>query len=250
MATAPKKTGTAQKSSKAGASQPLESKSQAPAPAPKASKTDWDAIERDYRTGKWTDGELATKHGIARESIVRRRKKDQLTDPIAWAQDVAPQVRAATNALLAKQMVAEKITEGHTQVTDTILVTAEVNKQVILGHRKDIKALRDLTAQMVIEVTQMGTVDLERIAVMLEDPDMTPAQLARAREELNAATRLPTRILSAQRLTQAFTRLQHMERQAFGLDDKDEPPPVDELGDLSDEELNKAINERIQQLRG
>lgn len=244
------KLAAAQKSSKTGAPKSPEAEPQPSAPAKKSRSVDWEAIERDYRTGKFSDGELSEKYQVARESIVRRRKKDQATDPIAWAQDVAPQVRAATNALLAKQMVADQITAGHAEVTDTILVTAEINKQVILGHRKDITALRELTAQMVQEVSQMGRVDLERIAVMLEDPDLKPDQLAKARDELTAATRLPTRILAAQRLTQAFARLQQLERKAFGLDTPEDKPQVDEMSDLSDEDLDARINERIRQLRG
>lgn len=57
---------------------------------------------------------------------------------------LAPHVRAATNALLMQDLVTAEVTEGHRQITDTVLATAEVNKQVILGHRTDIKNLRDL----------------------------------------------------------------------------------------------------------
>ena len=56
----------------------------------RARRVDWAAVERDFRTGKFTDIELAAKHGVARESIVRHRKDAQAKDPTAWAQDLGP----------------------------------------------------------------------------------------------------------------------------------------------------------------
>lgn len=236
---------TAQKTGKTSAPKSLKAKPGAEVPEQERPnvRTDWEAIERDYRTGKWTDGELATKYSVARESIVRRRKKDQAKDPSSWAQDLGPQVRAATNALLMKEMVADKITEGHTEVTGVILVTAEINKQVILGHRNDIKMLRDMAFDMAAELQQIGKVDLKNMAAMLESDELTQEQIAALRDGVNSITKLPSRILSVQRLAQTMTRVQALERQAFGLDDPEAPPPVDEMADLSDEVLEARINE-------
>ena len=52
-----------------------------------ARQIDWDAIKRDYRTGAFTDQELADKHAVPRETISRRRKKDRAKDENDWAQD-------------------------------------------------------------------------------------------------------------------------------------------------------------------
>lgn len=107
----------------------------------KKRRVDWDAVERDYRTGKFTDGELSTKYGVTREAIVRRRKKDQADDSTRWAQDLEPQVRAATNALLIQEHITSQITEGHSKVTGVILAAAELNKSVILRHRSRLERL-------------------------------------------------------------------------------------------------------------
>lgn len=107
----------------------------------KKRRVDWDAVERDYRTGKFTDGELSTKYGVTREAIVRRRKKDQADDATRWAQDLEPQVRAATNALLIQEHITSQITEGHSKVTGVILAAAELNKSVILRHRSRLERL-------------------------------------------------------------------------------------------------------------
>jgi hypothetical protein len=240
------KLASAQKTGKAGAPKSTKAKPQAVAPAPaKRQRADWEAVERDYRTGKFSDGELAAKYSLSRESIVRARKRAQAIDPSTWAQDLGPQVRAATNALLMKEMVADKITEGHTEVTGVILVTAELNKQVILGHRSDIKMLRDMAIEMAGELQQIGRVDLKNMASMLESDDLTQDQIASLRDGVNAVTKLPSRILSVQRLAQTVTRVQALERQAFGLDDPETPPPVDEIGDLSDQDLDARISERL-----
>jgi len=234
------KLAAAQKGSTKGASKPPEGKPSASAPAETARKRpDWEAVERDFRTGRYTLRELEAKHGPSYAEISRRSKKQ------GWSKDLREAIKVATDAAVLR----EQVTAAQQDTTKTILVAAELNKQVILEHRRDISELRNLTADMVREVQQMGRVDLERIATMLEDPDLKQEQVGQLREELAAASRLPARILAASRLAQTFSRLQQLERRAFGLDDPEAPPPVDELADLSDEELEQRINERIKQSR-
>lgn len=101
-------------------------------------RIDWDAIKRDYRTARYTDPELAEKHNVSREAICRKRKKDgENSDP--WPMDLTEAIKQATDAAL----VTSLITEDHRKVTDTVLAMAEVNKQVLLGHRGWLTDLAD-----------------------------------------------------------------------------------------------------------
>lgn len=196
-------------------------------------------MQRDYRTGKFTLRELEAKHGADNGLISRKAKKE------GWTQDLSKAIKAATNAKLVEELVSKEISDSQQKVSSTVLAAAEVNKDVILGHRKDIKLLRELAADLANELHQIGKIDLKSMASMLEDDSLTQEQIASLREGISAVTKLPTRILSVQRLSQAFGRVQAMERQAFGLDDPEAPPPVDEIGDLSDEELDARISERL-----
>lgn len=223
----------------------------APAPELKRRRADWEAIERDYRTGKFTDQELADKHG----NVITRQAISKMAKVKGWQKDLSVAVRAATKAKLiaeaAQAKVAEQVARGCEATTDTVLAVAEVNKQVILAHREDIRATRALTNAMLAELGATTT-GRERLHALLElvakDADATPAQILEARQALAELTRLPNRILSVNRLVQAMGRLQQLERTAFGLDEPEQPPPVDEMADLSDEELERRIEERLERL--
>ena len=219
-----------------------------PPPAPPSRrKVDWDAVERDYSTSQFTDSELATKHGVSREAIVRRRAREQHQDASRWTKDLGPHVRAATNALLMQELVTEKITEDHTKVTGTVLAAAEVNKQVILGHRTDIKSLRNLTAGLMAELAQSALAateqdELAALLVTLQNGEvMTGDRLTKAQTLVRKSLELPGRIASAKALAETFTRLQLLERTAFGLDEKTPPEDPGAHGGKSLTDVERAV---------
>ncbi len=204
----------------------------------KRQRADWEAVERDYRTGNFSDGELAVKHSLSRESIVRARKRDQAKDPTSWAQDLGPQVRAATNALLMKEMVADKITEGHINVTGAVLVTAEVNKTVILGHRKDITSTRNVAAALLDELADSALLaqHKELLSEILAGDGAEPVDVARAQATVRKALDVGARVASVKALAETFTKLQAMERQAFNLDAPEKEPGDGDRPKLTDAE--------------
>lgn len=249
---------------------------QAKPQAPKKRRMDWEAVERDYRTGRFTDQELADKYGnlVSRQAVTKMAKtkgwQKDLTEAVRQAtkasliaeqvrqrqqqqqQDqpkkVAPKLPATPDATSAATIVAEATAEAVDATATAVLAAAEANKQVILAHRNDILTLRSMLMGMAAELQQLGRADVSRLAEVLTsgaESDADAERLEALRDDLAAVSRLPSRILSVQRLTQAMTRLQLLERTAFGLDDPEQPPPVDELADLSDEELEARINERL-----
>jgi len=175
-------------------------------------RVDWDAIERDFRTGKFTDGELSTKYGVTREAIVRRRKKDQADDSTRWAQDLEPQVRAATNALLIQEHITSQITDGHTKVTGVILAAAELNKSVILRHRSRLERLNadaDAAREKLIQLSD-SIADIKEAATYVS--------------ALEASARTAKIVIEA-------------ERKAYGLDEEAE--------DVSDKPQKRVVLEFV-----
>jgi stage V sporulation protein SpoVS len=182
---------------------------------PARRRADWEAIERDYRTGQFSDQELADKHGniVSRQAISKRAKVQ------GWQKDLSREVRQATKAkLIADQVrekvageVAERVAKSGNATVQAVLAAAETNKQVILGHRRDIAKVRDIT---------MTLVDA----------------LETAASEKDESKRLPLGdlVLTAQRAGQSLSRLQQMERVAFGLDEEDDSAGAAGVSKLTD----------------
>jgi len=185
------------------------------AAAPGRRRADWEAIERDYRTGQFSDQELADKHGnvVSRQAISKRAKLQ------GWQKDLSVEVRRATKAKLIAEQVAERVAEevagkvarnGNATI-EAVLAAAETNKQVILSHRRDIGKLSTLALSLV-------------------------NQIETAANEPAAEKKLPLGdlVLMAQRAGQTLGRLQQMERVAFGLDEPDDPAGAAGVSSLTD----------------
>lgn len=242
----------AQKTGKSGAPQPLKAKSRASAATPatqapvKRVRTDWDAVERDYRTGKFTLRELGAKHGADNGLISRKAKK------AGWTQDLSRAIKQATNAKLIEDLVSKEISDGQQKVSNTVLAAADLNKQVILGHRDDIRRARALTNFLLDELEQISIAPTKLnklVEVLSAGEEFTASETMEARQAVSDLVKLPNRILSAQRIAQVMARLQPLERKAFGLDDDIAPAAVDAFDELSDEELDRRIDEGYERHR-
>lgn len=128
-------------------------------------RIDWDAVKRDYRTSRYTDPELAAKYGISRETICRRRKKDEETGS-PWPLDLTEAIKQATDAALVTSIV----TEDHRKVTATVLAMAEVNKQVLLSHRDRLTDLADVIdfAKGVVRTNGANITDIKEAFTLVQ----------------------------------------------------------------------------------
>lgn len=208
-----------------------------PAPPPKptqaAKAADWDAIERDYRTGRFTFRELETKHGVPNSTIMRRAKRE------GWSADLSNAVRQATNAALIQAQVSQKCSDAQQNAAETVLAAAEVNKQVILGHRKHVASAIALASDLMDELKLLGSAkgDLERLAEIVGGED--PEEMLRT---IRKVTSVHTKVSSVKTLADAIDKLVRAERLAFGIDDesgkspKGDEPPANKY-EMSDDEL-------------
>lgn len=174
---------------------------------------DWDAVERDYRTGKFTLRELATKHGGTHQAIAKRAKDK------GWVKDLTEEIRRATNAKLVAKLVDAEVAKSGQAVANTIAVAAEVNTGIILGHRNRVRRAVDLVMAMLAEL-EAATTRPEQLEALLtkvtEDPDPVNATILRQR--FNDFMRVHNRVGSVLKLMDALNKAQTMERQAFNLD--------------------------------
>jgi hypothetical protein len=194
-------------------------------------RRDWEAVERDYRTGRYTLRELDAMHGISYAEISRHAKKHH------WQKDLRDVIKHATDAALLR----DTVTEAQKNVTETILIAAEMNKSVILGHRTDIKATRDVTAILLQELALASLLaeDQEVLTQVLAGSGAEPVDEARARAAVQKALSITSRISGVKALADAFDKLQLAERRAFGLDEKTGKEAGSGLADMATEELQR-----------
>lgn len=222
----------------------------APVEVKTGKRPDYEAMERDYRTGSFTDQEIADKYKRTRQAITKMAKAK------GWKKDLSVAVRQATKASLVAEQVAKKVAEqvanGVDATVDAVVVAAEANRRVILAHRNDIRRLSEIGNQLMGEL-ELVTITPGKVTKLVDalqaGEELTASETLEARQSLGDLMKLPQRILSAQRLAQVFGRLQPLERRAFGLDDDVPPPPDDELTELSDEDLDRRTEELLARRR-
>jgi len=192
-------------------------------------RIDWARVERDHATGKFTDQELADRHGTAREVISRRRRADRLCSPSAWPIDRTQEVRRATAALLMQRQVTATVTAG----TDAqaVMAAAQATKDVILGHRAAVRTALALADRLMAELADVSvhrqqlSVLIERAAATLNEADAA-ALTAQARE----LVKLHSRVGSLQKLADSLAKLHPLERRAMGIaDDEGGGNPLDAM---------------------
>jgi hypothetical protein len=175
-------------------------------------KVDWDAVKRDYRTNKFTDTELASRHNITRESISRKRKAE---GPQEWPKDLAEAIKQATDAALVQSLV----TQGHTHVTETVAIAAEVNKNVILGHRTGLNRIASIKSKLLEQIEQAAEnmQDLAEVIEMARNPDENG--IDRANDALRKVMGRSALVDDLKKLADVDEKVRKGEREAFGLND-------------------------------
>lgn len=189
-------------------------------PVKKRTKFDWDAVERDYRTGKFTLRELAAKHGPSHVAIGNRARDNK------WTQDLSDAIKQATNAKLVQELVTNEVNNAFQQVTNTVVIAAEVNAKVIMGHRHDIANTRNVAASLLAELANAAMLaeHMDTLAAIVAGEDAEPMDMAKARAAVNKALTINNRIASVKQLADTFDKLQIAERRAFAIEDGSTDP--------------------------
>ena len=207
---------------------------------------DWDAVERDYRTGKFTQRELAEKHGVTHVAIGNRARKG------AWQKDLTEQIRQATNAKLVGDLVSSEVTKGYQEVTNTIAAAAEVNKQVILGHRQGLRAITEVKRTLLTQIEQAAALlpELQEVIEMVRNPDDNG--MDRANDVLRKAMSRSALVDDLKKLADVDEKVRKGEREAFGLDDdpEDKAKDANALPKMTDAQLALRITNLMNRAKG
>lgn len=200
--------------------------------APARGKTDWDAVERDYRTGKFTQRELADKYGVTHGAVGKRARERE------WKKDLTAEIRQATNARLTEQLVANEVAKGIQQVANTVAAAAEVNTRVILSHRAGLQAITNVKRTLLEQIEQAAHLlpDLEEVIEMVRKPDDNG--MDRANDALRKALSRSALVDDLKKLADVDEKVRKGEREAFALDeDPDKRKQTDDKPKLTDVEL-------------
>ena len=184
-----------------------------PKPKPKAKpRTDWDAVERDYRTGKFTLRELEAKHDVSYAQISRKAKQ------LCWEKDLREAIKQATDSAL----LHDAVTDAQKNTTEVVLVAAEMNKQVILGHRAGLARITGIKTLLLSQIEQAAAnmPELSEIIEMVRNPDENGRD--RANDLLRAAMERGALVDDLKKLAEVDERVRKGEREAFSLN---EPKP-------------------------
>lgn len=194
----------------------------------KPSTPDWEAIERDYRTGKFTVRELEAKHGPSYSQISRRANKE------GWTKDLRDVVREATAAAVIRETVAAAATTAQQDATTAVQAAAEVGKQVILGHRNELRNARNIAQTLLQELADATLADRERamLATLLAGENGDPVDIAVAQSAIEKLLGLRSRVNSLKALAESLSKLQAAERIAFDLNEEGDKTPTDPLSTL------------------
>lgn len=161
-------------------------------------RTDWEAIEREYRAGQLSVREIAKKHGITEGAIRKKAKADN------WARPLADKVRKAVNEKLVRTDGTHAGTQAP-RVSDKEIIEGAALRgfEVVQSHRRDIQ---QLTAISNVLATRLA-------AVLHKDPVEGPCL---------GSKESPGDLL--EKLTRVRARLIPLERQAYNLDQPERDP--------------------------
>lgn len=191
---------------------------------------DWDAVERDYRTGKFTQRELADKYGVTHGAIGKQARAG------AWEKDLTAEIRQATNARLVSELVSSEVAKSSQEVAKTVLVAAEANAQVILGHRTGLKRITSIKETLLNQIEQaaQNLPDLAEVIEMVRNPDENGVD--RANDAMRKAMSRTALVDDLKKLTEVDERVRKGEREAFNIDAKGEDPDSQAGKSLTDAE--------------
>lgn len=224
-----------------------------PTKTPARKRVDWEAIERDYRTGQFSLRELEKKHGAGYAKISKRAKE------AGWTKDLGDAVRQATSAALIAQVATDRATKGQQATGDVVLAVAEINKQVILGHRTDIREVRNVAADLLNEI-RAATQQPEQVQALFAavTEELDPVSRRLISDQFNDFMRVHSRVGSIHKLADTLTKLQTLERKAFDIDTPEPGAPGSKgksvasktIYELTDDELVADIMARRAQAQG
>lgn len=182
------------------------------APTSKKLRIDWDAVERDYRTGRFTNRELAVKHEVSHTAISKRAKDGE------WVQDLSDHIRQATNAKLTQALVSSEVSSEFRKVSTAIDLAAEVNAQIVSKHRAGLCRITAIKDKLLDQIEQAVVLmpELAEVIDMVRSEDERGAD--KANDALRKAMARSGLVDDLKKLSEIDERVRKGEREAFNIE--------------------------------
>ncbi|WP_347506189.1 hypothetical protein [Pseudomonas anguilliseptica] len=158
---------------------------------------DWAAVERDYRTGQYSNRELSRLHGPS-EAAIRKRAADG-----KWSRDLSEQIRQRVREKTTLA-VAREVVKAETDA-EIVEQAAEAGAEVIRGHQRMLRRAQDLTETL-----------MDQLEKQLADGKIRVQ--ARGGEVVEIDIPLDYAGKTLGNATMSLERVVRLQRQAFELD--------------------------------
>ena len=157
----------------------------------------WDAIERDFRSGVYTNQQLANTYGVHRQTLQNHARKGK------WTRDLSTKVQARIREKMIDQGLPATPNLSRTD-TEAIEAAAERAVRVLLQHQKDLDQYGNVERGMLGELETMP----ERSKVVTRAGNEVEIHTIKDRSEV------------LRNLSQSATRRIEMERVAYSIEDR------------------------------
>lgn len=174
--------------------------------------TDWVKVEREYRAAQMSISAICAQFGITRSQL------NEKISQFGWSRNLQADVNVAAQEAILRRTAGPF---GTDEVAPNIVdKAADRTADLVMGHRGDLTRLRTLALRM--------TDRLEHLLAdgAIVDPDgridvhpLDSKLLGKADGTISALVRL----------TDAYSKIITMERQAYGLDDPNAPVDADAI---------------------
>lgn len=178
-----------------------------------AAAVDWDEVEQEYRAGRLTLRQLASRHDVSHQAIAQRAAKE------GWEQDLSAKIKSKADALLAKASVDKSVDKTGVSTDRQIIESnAQAIVDVVVGHRVTIRRNRALSEKLMSELEAQcdNQEELSALSEMLSGSD--DKALDKLADMCRKIVSLPSRVDSAKKLAETVRTLVGLEREAFGMD--------------------------------
>lgn len=188
----------------------------APGAAAPKKKTDWEAVERDYRAGILSTRELGALHGVSHTAINKRAKAE------SWERDLKAKILAKAEAEVSRRAVSTEVSKER-QATEKQVVEANADAivRIRLSQRADIQRSRTIVMRLLdeleLETGPENAALLADLGEIMRKPDDKGQD--KRNDLYQKIISLPGRAKTMKDLGESLRVLILLERQAFGLDD-------------------------------
>lgn len=195
-----------------------------PPKKPTRRKIDWEAIELDYRTGIKTVRQIgADNGGVSHVSILKRAKKD------GWTRNLQAKIQAKADALVTKQEVTKEVTKQKALAEQEVIdANAEAVANVRIGQRKDIQRSRAIVNRLMDEMELMCGEEHAALLEQLGEVVKEDGGNKRRLDVFNRVIDFSNRVKNAKELAEALRTVVSLEREAFGITNKDDEAAKDD----------------------